>query len=161
MRGALLWQLSSSAPTVAHCLMALVFTSWEASTVETLQSWFSQPAVLWGCGIFSVIAVACSIVLVPRYVAKLPRDYLTNEDRPDDAGVAWRIARNVLGITLAVLGVLMLILPGQGILTLLVGVLLVDFPGKHKLAQRLLRRPKVLKVVNKLRARHGSPPLAT
>lgn len=128
--------------------------------VDALKSWFSQPAVLWGCGIFSVIAVACSIVLVPRYLAKLPRDYLTNQNQPDHASVAWRIARNVLGVALTLLGVLMLILPGQGILTLLVGVLLVDFPGKHKLVQRLLGRPKVLKIVNKLRARHGSPPLA-
>jgi hypothetical protein len=141
--------------------MALVFTSWEASTVQTLESWFSHPAVLWGCGIFSVIAVVSSIVFVPRYLAKLPRDYLTKDEQRSDAGVAGRVARNLLGVVLVVLGVLMLILPGQGILTLLVGVLLVDFPGKHKLVQRLLGRPKVLRVVNKLRARHGSPPLAT
>lgn len=141
--------------------MALVFTSWEASTVQTLESWFSHPAVLWGCGIFSVIAVVSSIVLVPRYLAKLPRDYLTKDEQRSDASVAGRVARNLLGVVLVVLGVLMLLLPGQGILTLLVGVLLVDFPGKHKLVQRLLGRPKVLGVVNKLRARHGSPPLAT
>jgi hypothetical protein len=141
--------------------MALVFTSWEASTVQTLESWFSHPAALWGCGIFSVLAVLSSIVLVPRYLAKLPRDYLVKDEQRQDGGVAARIARNVLGVVLIVLGVLMLILPGQGILTLLVGVLLVDFPSKHKLVQRLLGRPKVLGVVNKLRAHHGRPPLAT
>lgn len=146
---------------MVHCLMARIFTSWETSTVETLASWFSHPAVLWGCGIFSVIAVVSSIVLVPRYLAKLPRDYLVKDEQHDDAGVAWRVARNALGVVLVVLGVLMLILPGQGILTLLVGVLLVDFPGKHKLVQRLLGKPKVLGVVNKLRAHRGSPPLAT
>jgi hypothetical protein len=75
--------------------------------------------------------------------------------------MAWRVARNLLGVVLVLLGVLMLVLPGQGILTLLVGVLLVDFPGKHKLVQRLLSRPKVLGIVNKLRTHRGSPPLAT
>ncbi len=128
--------------------------------MQTLESWFSHPAVLWGCGIFSVIAVVSSIILVPRYLARLPRDYLI-KDQQNGASVAGRVARNVLGVALVVLGVLMLVLPGQGILTLLVGVLLVDFPGKHKLVQRLLGRPKVLGIVNKLRVRHGSPPLAT
>jgi hypothetical protein len=129
--------------------------------VQTLASWFSHPAVLWGCVIFSVIAVVCSIVLVPRYLASLPRDFLVKDSHADHAGMAWRVARNLLGVVLVLLGVLMLVLPGQGILTLLVGVLLVDFPGKHKLVQRLLSRPKVLGIVNKLRTHRGSPPLAT
>lgn len=72
----------------------------------------------------------------------------------------WRVLRNVLGVVLVLLGIAMLLLPGQGLITLLVGVLLVDFPGKQRLVQRILGRPKVLSVVNKLRARHGAPPMA-
>jgi Putative transmembrane protein (PGPGW) len=120
----------------------------------------TQPALYWSLGTFSVFAVVCSIVLVPRYLASLPPDYLHGGARGARQHVALRILRNALGALLVVLGLLMLVLPGQGLITLLVGVLLLDFPGKQRLVRGLLGRPKVLEVVNKLRARHGSPPLS-
>lgn len=126
---------------------------------EAISSWFSNPGVLWGVGCFSVVAVVASIVLVPRYVARLPPDYLHTGDRDKNPSVAWRVARNALGVLLVLLGIAMLLLPGQGIITLIVGVLLVDFPGKQKLIRKILGRPKVLKAVNKLRARHSAPPM--
>jgi hypothetical protein len=129
--------------------------------VSAISSWFSHPALLWGLGIFSVVAVVASVLLVPRYLASLPQDFLVSDGHQEGGSMAWRVARNVLGVLLVVLGVLMLILPGQGLLTLLVGVMLVDFPGKLKLVQRLLARPKVLSVVNKLRGKHGKPPLTS
>jgi Na+/H+ antiporter NhaD/arsenite permease-like protein len=126
---------------------------------DDISSWFSQPAVMWGVGIFSVVAVVATIILVPRYVASLPADYLRGGERNKNPSVPLRIARNALGVLLVLLGIAMLLLPGQGVITLLVGVLLVDFPGKQKLIQRVLGRPKILKAVNKLRARHDAPPL--
>jgi hypothetical protein len=129
--------------------------------LHTLSSWLSHPEVNWCVGIFSVLAVLASLVLVPRFLAKLPRGYLRQAQPPAHGSMARRILRNVLGVFLVLLGVAMLLLPGQGLLTLLVGVLLVDFPGKHGLVVRGLSRPKVLSLVNKLRARHGAPPLET
>ena len=126
---------------------------------DDLSSWFSQPAVMWSVGCFSVVAVVASIIGVPRYVAKLPPDYLRTGERKQNPSVPLRIARNALGVLLVLLGIAMLLLPGQGLITLVVGVLLVDFPGKQKLIQRVLGRPKVLEAVNKLRARHQAPPL--
>lgn len=124
--------------------------------MDTLESWFDSPALLWGLGAFSVLAVVCSIILVPRYLAKLPKDFLTAGDH-EQHSLAWRIVRNALGVVLVLLGVAMLLLPGQGLITLLVGVLLVDFPGKRRLVQRILGRPKILGIVNKMRAKRGSP----
>jgi hypothetical protein len=132
----------------------------EVSMMRTLSSWLSHPAVEWSLGIFSLVAVLASVVLVPRFLAKLPRDYLNGTTEPEPHSMPSRILRNVLGVLLVLLGVAMLLLPGQGLLTLLVGILLVDFPGKHAFVVRLLGRPKVLAVVNKLRARHDAPPLA-
>jgi UPF0716 family protein affecting phage T7 exclusion len=97
-------------------------------------------------------------VLVPRFLAKLPPNYLEKGEEPKHS-LPLRIARNVLGAVLVTLGVAMLLLPGQGLLTLLVGLLLVDFPGKHELVRRLMSKPKVLSIVNKLRGRHGAGPL--
>jgi hypothetical protein len=127
--------------------------------VRAISSWFDSPALLWGLGAFSALAVIASVLLVPRYLASLPPDFLTSDAQQHGGSMAWRVARNALGVVLVLLGIAMLILPGQGLLTLLVGVMLVDFPGKHRLVQRLLGRPKVLKVVNKLRGKHGKPPL--
>jgi hypothetical protein len=126
--------------------------------MDALESWLDQPALLWGLGCFSVLAVAGSIVLVPRYLAKLPPDFLTAGDH-EQHSMAWRVVRNGLGVVLVLLGVAMLLLPGQGLITLMVGVLLLDFPGKQRLVQRVLGRPKLLKAVNKLRAKRGCPPL--
>lgn len=123
-----------------------------------LSSWLSHPALLWGLGCFSVLAVAASILLVPRYLASLPPDYL-HGSRREHASLPRRVLRNALGVVLVALGIAMLLLPGQGVLTLLVGLLLVDFPGKQKLIRRILGRPKILRIVNKLRARRNAPPL--
>lgn len=108
---------------------------------------------------FSLLAVLASVVLVPRFLAKLPANYLQKGEEPPHS-LPLRIARNALGLVLVVAGVAMLVLPGQGLLTLLVGLLLVDFPGKHELVRRVLCKPKVLSIVNKLRAHRGAAPLS-
>ncbi len=54
----------------------------------------------------------------------------------------------------------MLVLPGQGIITLLVGLMLLEFPGKQRLLQRVLGQRQVLRAVNRLRQRAGRGPLA-
>ena len=123
-----------------------------------LSSWLSHPGMLWGLGCFSLLAVVASIVLVPRYLASLPPDYL-HGSRREQGSLPKRVARNALGVLLVVLGIAMLLLPGQGVLTLLVGLLLVDFPGKQKLIRRILGRPKIRRIVNKLRARRKAAPL--
>ena len=127
--------------------------------IHALSSWLSHPAVEWGLGFFSVLAVLASFVLVPRFLATLPRDYLRSAQPTSGHSLALRVLRNVLGVLLVLLGVAMLLLPGQGLLTLLVGVLLVDIPGKHALVVKILRRPKLLAIVNKLRAHRQAPPL--
>jgi Na+/H+ antiporter NhaD/arsenite permease-like protein len=128
--------------------------------IDALKSWFEHPAVRWGLVAFSVLAVIASLVLVPRFLASLPPDYLKAKHDTASKSPLLRVARNLLGAVLVLLGVAMLLLPGQGLLTLLVGLLLVDFPGKHRLVTRLLSRPKVLSVVNKLRAHRNAAPLA-
>ncbi len=127
--------------------------------IRTLSSWLHNPAVAWGLGLFSVLAVLASVVLVPRFLATLPSDYLRSGQHASGHSMPLRVLRNALGVVLVLLGIAMLVLPGQGLLTLLVGVLLVDIPGKHALVVRALSRPKVLAIVNKLRSHRHAPPL--
>jgi Na+/H+ antiporter NhaD/arsenite permease-like protein len=127
--------------------------------IHTLSAWFSNPWLAGALVAFSVLAILASILLVPRFLAKLPQDYLHGQKPEQAHSLAHKVSRNALGVVLVLLGVAMLLLPGQGLLTLLVGLLLVDFPGRHRLVVWLLAKPKVLAVVNKLRLHHGSPPL--
>ena len=69
------------------------------------------------------------------------------------------IAKNLLGVLFMVLGLIMFFTPGQGILTLLMGLALTNFPGKQRLERAILQRPSVRKLINGLRARANRPPL--
>jgi hypothetical protein len=71
------------------------------------------------------------------------------------------LLKNVFGLLLLVLGIIMAFpgVPGQGVLTILLGLMLLDFPGKRQLEYRIVSRPKVLRAINRLRARFGRPPM--
>ena len=73
----------------------------------------------------------------------------------------WRIAKNILGLALIALGVLLSVpgIPGQGLLTIVIGLILLDYPGQAKLERRLAARPVVLRAINRVRARFGRPPM--
>jgi hypothetical protein len=73
------------------------------------------------------------------------------------------VGKNLLGFVLVVAGVLMSLpgVPGQGVLTILMGVMLIDFPGKHRAERWLVTRRPVLAAVNRMRARVGREPLVT
>jgi hypothetical protein len=49
--------------------------------------------------------------------------------------------------------------PGQGLLTIAVGLILLDFPGKFRLERWLATRRSVWRSLNWLRRRAGSKPL--
>jgi hypothetical protein len=71
------------------------------------------------------------------------------------------VGKNVAGVVLVVLGLVMALpgIPGQGILTMIVGITLIDFPGKRGLERRMIGRPRILRSINRLRARFHREPL--
>lgn len=114
-------------------------------------------------GSFAISLAAISFILI-----KLPSTYFQQshsrnfwEDRHRYVRWAGLIAKNVLGILLILLGLLMSIpgVPGQGILTILLGIMLIDLPGKRQLEYKILKRPSVLQRINHLRQRFNKPPL--
>lgn len=116
-------------------------------------------------GLSSVVLFVASLVVVPWLVARLPADYFAHSERehPPPAHPAWRltvlVAKNLLGAALVLAGIAMLVLPGQGILSILAGVMLMDFPGKYQLERRIVGQPTVLAALNWIRARAHKPPL--
>ena len=123
--------------------------------------------VFWWLVAFSVVAFVGTLIAVPWMVVRIPPDYFARRAWRDAkpvrrhpvVHVLFVIGRNVLGYAFIALGILMLVLPGQGLLTILAGVVLVDFPGKHRALEWLVARPTVLKSMNWIRERRGKGPL--
>jgi hypothetical protein len=121
----------------------------------------------WGLAI-SLSAAALSFVAVVAIVVSWPADRFKGEEEarpsvrpPLVLHVLMIFARNLSGALLVLLGLLMALpgVPGQGLLTALIGLSLLSFPGKRRLERRLIRRPLVLRALNRLRARFHRPPL--
>lgn len=135
--------------------------------VADMMSGLTWRNVLLGVIVF-IITFSASLGLVSFILIKLPADYFSSAydrrfwtDRHRALRITAAVGKNILGALLIVLGIIMSLpgIPGQGLLTILLGVMLVDFPGKDRLEQKLLRRPAIKNSIDKLRARFGRPPL--
>ena len=122
----------------------------------------SLETILLAVGVWVAMTVA-GLALVAIVVASLPVDYFSTTGSSRRApGALWRrVGCNVAGAILILLGLVLSIPggPGQGVLTVLAGVILVDFPGRARMARALARRRGVLATLNRLRAYLGRPPL--
>jgi len=115
-----------------------------------------------------VVTFAASVGIISFILVKLPPDYFQESrvrsflaDRRPALRWAGLIGKNVLGIVLVLLGIVMSLpgIPGQGVLTILLGIMLLDLPGKRRLEQKILKQPKVLEKINRLRHKFSKPPL--
>lgn len=113
-----------------------------------------------------VATLAASFAIALAVLVRLPYDHLClHKGSPHAHGPrphwCWKIARNVLGGLLVVLGLVLSVpgVPGQGLVTIFAGILLLDFPGRLALLRRIMSRPLVLNTVNGLRAKFGRRPL--
>jgi hypothetical protein len=112
-----------------------------------------SPAVEVAFGVGSVVMFVGTLVAIPVILVRVPDDWFV---RPQcTRTVPVKIARTVLGTALIALGIAMHVLPGQGILTILVGLGVLDLPFKHRLVTRLLANPKVHGAIDKLRRKAG------
>ena len=137
--------------------------SWLTQLVGSL-TWHNA---LIGAAIF-LVTFAVNLAIVSLILVRIPADHFSKTHQikfwsgPHPAlHAAMVIGKNVLGILLIILGIALSIpgVPGQGLLTILLGLMLVDFPGRRQLELKLLSRPEVLKSINKLRSRYKKPPL--
>ena len=136
----------------------------EALIPEALLAWGrAHQGVLLALGVGSVAMFAGTLVAVPIVICRLPRDLYTRRRPrrafPGSLGVVVTLARNLAGLAIVAAGILMLVLPGQGILSIAIGLVLVDFPGKHALERRLFGDRRVFVAMNAIRKRFGRPPL--
>ncbi|MHC4946828.1 MAG: hypothetical protein ACYTG1_01005 [Planctomycetota bacterium] len=128
----------------------------------------SHEALLWWAATGSVVVFVGTLLAIPPMVVRIPTDYFTHRKRhrtpwSEHHPVVRAIliaGKNLLGGVFLLSGIAMLVLPGQGILCMVIGVMLLDFPGKYRLERWAVERRFVLRSINWLRRRGGHPPLA-
>lgn len=112
----------------------------------------------------SIGSIVLGVLFLPLVVVRLPEDYFS---RPpgENRWFEWSfgrkvraIVRSVFGLGLVAVGVALLFLPGQGVLMILGGVVLAEFPGKYRLERWLLGRNAVFSALNAIRSRFGKAP---
>jgi hypothetical protein len=123
--------------------------------------------VLVGASIF-LASFLVNLGIVSAILVKLPADHFSKSRKtkfwagPRPAIHAAKvIGKNIAGVLLVALGIVLSLpgVPGQGLLTVLLGIMLLDFPGRHRLEQKLLSKPSIVNTINGLRERFGKPPL--
>jgi len=129
-------------------------------------------AITWHNVLIGVLIFAGTFVInlaiVSFILVKLPANHFSKSRKTKfwsgphpllhAAGV---VGKNIGGVLLVALGVVLSIpgVPGQGLLTILLGIMLLDFPGRSRLEQKLLSRPSIVNAINSLRGRFKKPPL--
>ena len=126
--------------------------------------WFvdNQSLLIW-LSFFSAIFFIISLIALPWLVGLIPEDYFFNtpinrqNDNEDNFfyKLVMKIGKNILGLVLLAGGVLMLFLPGQGLLTLFMGMVLIDYPKKKLIERRLIKIGFILKGLNWVRIKGG------
>jgi hypothetical protein len=123
--------------------------------------------VFFGASLFLVTIVG-SLLVAGFLLVKLPPTYFQEfhsrdvwVDRHPVLRLTARCGKNVLGALLVGVGIVLALpgVPGQGLLTILVGLMLLDLPGKRRVERRIVGRPRILRAINRLRKRFGPPPL--
>jgi hypothetical protein len=123
--------------------------------------------VFVGVSLFLVTIIG-SVLVAGFVLVKLPATYFQGfhsrdvwVDRHPVLRLTARFGKNVLGAILVVVGMILALpgVPGQGLLTILIGLMLLDLPGKRRLERRIVGRPRILRTINRLRKRFGSAPL--
>src|SRR3954469_24372419 len=115
-------------------------TDWIMQTVSA----FTWRDAIIGLVLF-VVTFAGSIGLVSLMLVRIPATYFhSSHDRAlwvdRHRAVRWSgmLMKNLIGVVLVILGIIMSLpgVPGQGILTILLGLMLLDVPGKRRLEQK-------------------------
>lgn len=139
-------------------LMSWLANFWDSITLAQ---------VLIGVGLF-LGSLLLSFAAIGIVMVKIPANYFSTHYVQDFLPnspwiVRWGavILKNLLGAFLIIVGILLSLpgVPGQGLLTILLGLIMLDIPGKRPIEARIIKRPTILSAINNLRAKYSKPPL--
>jgi hypothetical protein len=130
--------------------------------------WLQSHEILLGwLSVASVLMFVGSISLIPWLVIRIPADYFLRQQHYSDRWkprhpllrILFLVTKNLIGIVLLLAGIIMLVTPGQGLLTIPVGLLFLDFPGKFVLERWFARKRPVRAAIGWIRTKAGRQPL--
>ena len=132
--------------------------------LEWLQGYENK---IWWIAVASILTFLAFLIVLPLLVIRIPSDYFARgrfqkklwADHHLVLRIVLLIGKNLLGYVFLGVGISMLVLPGQGILTILAGIMLLNFPGKYRLVRWIVTRHQVLRALNWIRRCAGRPPL--
>ena len=125
----------------------------------------NNPAILGWIVFGSFVYLVAFLLLMPFIAAKIPADYFGAEQKKPYAPknlilyVVYKGLKNLIGLLFVVGGLLLLLTPGQGILGILIGSLVLEYPGKYRFQRWLIGKKPVLDGLNWLRKIGGAEPL--
>lgn len=112
--------------------------------------------IAYGSALLAII----SLVLLPIYINRLPEDFFRDERYHTAISLFHHPFINTLGLLLVIVGILMLILPGQGVIAMVAGIMVMRFPGKLALIRKIVHYPTVLNSLNWIRRRGNKQPFS-
>jgi hypothetical protein len=112
--------------------------------------------------IIVIVTTFATFTTISMLLISLPSDYFSRKKRVSRIKnpvlrLLLRLVQNVCGAVFLIAGFIMLFTPGPGILSVLVGIILCDFPGKRRVERKIVARPRVLSMINRIRARYNRP----
>ena len=110
----------------------------------------------------SVTSFIVSILFCTLSIAYLPSDYFLPNRRSSRIKhpvlrIGLKCLKNLFAVILVIVGIIQIPLPGQGVLTMLIGIIISDIPGKRKLERHIIRSPVILATANSIRSRFKRP----
>jgi len=121
--------------------------------------------VTW-LALLSLFTFILSLISLPFIIRRIPSDYFLklSKEQPkvkgyDIKSVLIILFRNIFGFCLLLAGVAMLFLPGQGLITILVSLILMDFPGKKRVIAYLTGKKSVQKSIDWVRKKTKRKPI--
>ena len=120
--------------------------------------------ILW-FGSISLFVFLFSLLSIKWLVSLIPEDYFINKKDSKiktNNILIWYtvlIFKNLIGYSLILGGIMMLVLPGQGLFTIIIGLMMSNYPGKYSIEKKFIAIPTILKSINWLRRKSNKPPI--
>jgi hypothetical protein len=110
--------------------------------------------------IFSGIMFVFSILIIPVFIARLPSTYFIESlGNQKKLSLPLKALRFALGTLLILAGIIMLFTPGQGIISILIGLMLLPILSTKKVVRRLLTNNKMIQnTLNIIRRKRNKAP---
>jgi len=110
----------------------------------------------------SVIIFLGIVLSMPILLINIPINYFANKRNEGiirgikfPFNILLLVIKNIIGFLLIIVGIILLFAPGQGILTVFSGLILMNFPGKRRLELYVVRKHSVINVINWIRGKAG------